>query len=76
MLEYHDLSGNSDGDRMEALARAKFGDLQQAEIKLIRAAATTRRATLGPNENLWEPLNNPEFSETGNEEKRAPAVGR
>jgi hypothetical protein len=70
-----DSWSNTAGGRIEALARGKFADLLPAEVRLIWAAATTKRAALGPSENLWEPANNPEFSETGNPEKSVPRWG-
>ncbi len=59
------MSVKETGDRLEALARAAFADLQLPEAKLIRAAADTKRVFYGPNDDPLDALNNPAFSETG-----------
>jgi hypothetical protein len=52
-------------DQLEALARAEFPDLQTAEVNVVRASTTTRPAQCGPQAQVEDPSNNPDFSETG-----------
>jgi hypothetical protein len=52
-------------DQLEALARAEFPDLNTAEVKVVRAATTTRQALCGPQADVADLSNNPEYSETG-----------
>ena len=57
-------------DQLEALVRAEFSDLKPAEVKVVRAATTTRQAQCGPQADVADPSNNPEYSEAGD-----PATG-
>jgi hypothetical protein len=46
-------------DNLEALARARFGDLSQAELKLLRAAPKGEMAWCGPSAKNDDPANDP-----------------
>jgi hypothetical protein len=46
-------------DDLEALARARFGDLSQAELKLLRAAPKGEVAWCGPSAKNDDPANDP-----------------
>jgi hypothetical protein len=50
---------------LRSLARQAFGELYQAELRMLHAAATEDEAFCGPNKHLAHPSNNPQFSVTG-----------
>src|SRR5580658_8066755 len=52
-------------EKLKALARAEFGELSDAEKRMLDSAATGSEAMCGPFEDRDHPSYAPEFSETG-----------
>ena len=54
------IPGMPIADQLKSLTRADFPDLKTAEVKVLRAATTTRQAQCGPQADVADPSNNPE----------------